>query len=168
MQYLSHFVEGGISESRSKKPALFRRDRIKPNFKVCKKWHFLGAYEHIFGIIALEEAYHASTCFKIACQEILIKCAILGSEICFYIFVLLGNEGEGKYKTIKAIDSVAKKALLCNDCWLFMLFWEKLKQEYLSPFRLWCLFRRTIHYITYNYLAGEGKFFIKEFSLQQH
>jgi hypothetical protein len=47
-------------------------------------------------------------CFKIACQEMLIKCAILGSKICFYIFILLGNEREVKYKTIKAIVSVAR------------------------------------------------------------
>ena len=81
-----------------KQPAFFRRDSIKPNFKPCKNWHFLGAYEHFFDIIALRRAYRASTCFKIAYQKTMIKWTFLGSEICFYIFILLGDKriGGGK------------------------------------------------------------------------
>ena len=68
VQCLSYFVEGSVSKNMSKDTALFRGDCINTYFKVCKKRHFLGAYEHFFDIIAYEGSCCRSTCFKIACR----------------------------------------------------------------------------------------------------
>ena len=91
VQYLSHFIEDRVLKDTSEKPALYHGDCIKSNFKPRKKWHFLGGYEQFFGIIALEDAYRASTCFKIAYQETLIKSTILGSKIYFSVFVIAND-----------------------------------------------------------------------------
>jgi len=55
-----------------------------------------------FGIIAFEGPYRASTCVKTAYQRILIKWMLLGSKICFYIFILLGK----KEKKISKVGTI--------------------------------------------------------------
>ena len=67
-----------------------------------KNRHFLGPSEHFFGIIALEDEFRASTCFKIAYQKTVIKFDFLGNNIGFYIFIF-SRDKNGKVSKMSLV-----------------------------------------------------------------